>query len=119
MMMRWWPAMPMAVIMLAAVSCSPTRVNVLPGSTNVRIVSSAPENCEFVSSLTSRMGGNFQSYETNVDNATTELRNKAAMSNATHLVMGPPQQSDRTSLGQSGCNNCVIMTGQAFRCGSR
>jgi len=75
-------------------------------------------NCQFIGTVTSRFGGNFVSMETNVHNCTVELRNKAADLGATHLVMERVERTEQAPWGSTGerCNNCVMRTGDAYRC---
>ena len=91
------------------------------GASQVEVVeSAAAANCAFVAVLSVESGANFRSYETNVDNATNDIRNQAARKGATHLVLGDPERLERLhgkwDGGGSGCNNCVGLTGKAYRC---
>ncbi len=86
---------------------------------SVKVVpeSQIKENCEYVGPLTSRMGGNFVSFETNVENANNDLINQSVEKGMTHLVMSDPKQSDGTTFTVSeNCNNCVIMSAKGYKC---
>lgn len=85
---------------------------------NVRVISaSRADGCVYVSSVSATVGANFHSYDDNVDNAMTELRNKAAARGADAVVVNPPEARDDSALGR-GCRNCVSISGQAYRCRS-
>ena len=79
------------------------------------------ETCRFQTIVSCRLGGNFQTYDENITNCQRELRNKAALNGATHLIISEVGSEDRAtnwagSLNNSGCNNCVRMAGKAYRC---
>lgn len=78
----------------------------------------AVDNCTYLGPLTSRQGGNFRNYETNIESATNDIRNQAAARGANSIVMNPPQTEDRSpsGFGGDGCNNCVTVTASAFTC---
>ena len=79
----------------------------------------AVSDCTFVGIVSSRMGGNFQSLEHNIEIATLDVQNKAADRDATHLVLSEPVIQTMGAMGRIGggdCNNCVLVTGRAYRC---
>lgn len=99
----------MAVVLIAgcagsqALSAAGARVRVATGT--------PPPDCEYVRSVTAERGGNFQSYDENVESAVNELRNEAGAAGATHVTFETPRP-DRAG----GCRNCVSVSGVAFRC---
>ena len=112
-----WKATFVLVAGLFAWACSPMHIKLSPAANALRVTGQADvRECQFVAPITSRIGANFQSYEHNVEVATTDVRNKAASRGGTHLVLQPASASDKTAFGQRGCNNCVIVTGNAYRC---
>lgn len=106
-----------ALFALCVQGCSPANVELTDDAKRVRISqSSQVEQCEYIESVTTRIGSNFKSYEHNVDLAHKQLRNEAAKTGATHVVVQSQQARDHSRMGTGGCNNCVSLTGQAYNC---
>lgn len=105
---------------LAPLGCG-SRPELMDSGNDVRVtVESRVADCEYVGPVTSRVGANFQSYEDNVEYATNDVRNQAGKRGATHVVLTAPIKDSMASwgsLGSGDCNNCVALTGQAYRCG--
>ncbi len=105
------------LLALCVSGCSPTNVELTDEAERVRISqSNQVEQCEYIESVTTRVGNNFKSYEHNVELTHKQLRNEAAETGATHVVVQSQQARDRSRMGTEGCNNCVSLTGQAYNC---
>lgn len=101
------------------VGCGPMAATLNPNAKNIKVVGpDSVKDCTFVGAVSSRAGGNFQSFEKNVDIVMTELMNQAAAKGGTHLVADPPRASEHTpySAGNGRCVNCVEGTGMAYSC---
>lgn len=99
-----------ALFALCVQGCSPTQVELTDEAERVRMSqSSQVEQCEYIETFTTQVGKNFMSYAHNVDLAHKQLRNEAAETGATHVVVQSQQ-------ALSGCHNCVSLTGRAYKC---
>lgn len=104
--------------LLLLLGCAPMSAVLTPQGRAVRVVLQQPAgDCDFLGPVTKRLGANFVGYEQNVETATTIVRNVAAAKGATHLVLSPPRATDKNPwVGSGRCNNCVEVSGVAYRC---
>ena len=70
--------------------------------------------CEFLQFIAVEWGNNARGRETNMANATNDIRNRAATLQATHVLLGSPGEG--TSMTGGDCPNCVTLEGEAYRC---
>lgn len=98
-------------------SCLGSSPDLLDSGSNVRITGeSSVEDCRYLGPVTARVGANFRSYADNVRYATNDVRNQAGVLGATDLVLSSPIKDNMSSIGIEGCNNCVALSGHAYRC---
>lgn len=109
--------------LITFVACVPVKTNSL--ANQVRVTgSSGVEDCEYIGPVTSEVGNNYQSYRANVEQATNGVRHSAAMKGATHVVLEAATKDNKRvtdpAFGTKKlCDNCVVLTGQAYRCGPK
>jgi hypothetical protein len=98
--------------------CAPMNAVLTTNGRAVRVVHpDSVKGCQYIGPVVKRVGGNFQSFEKNVDIATTLIRNLAGRKGATHMVMEPPRATNKhTWVGQGKCMNCVEAMATAYRC---
>ena len=89
-----------------------------PSGRAIRVVHpDTVKKCQYIGPIATRLGGNFQSFETNVEIATILARNKAANKGASHMTMQPPRATDKHAfVGAGKCVNCVEVMATAYRC---
>lgn len=89
------------------------------GARSVSVVSSVPTDmqCQLIAPVTETAGANFRHYDENFRRCVISVRNQAARMGATHLVLqNETLNSTAWSWGHSQCNNCVRVSGMAYRC---
>ena len=107
------------VVSFVGIGCATPSGVLSPTAQSLRVVSQGEVNgCAFVAAVMTSLGRNMRDLDTNVRLATVDVRNKAARSGATHIIMQPPKATEGSAAltGTTYCANCVEVVGMAYRC---